>query len=228
MARVAVLLLVVAVTGACAVREPRAEAERLVKPPQLGPVRAELPGAVAPTLAAIDGLASLERGPSATDDACTIQGGSSFPFAKPWWDVSCNWKTTRYYGFDGDFGTRTKAVEDALVAAGWSVHEGADLAIGYYRENRGRPQGQYKYDASFLPDARYERFIGSQPWTVRVSWGEAGQVPRELTWAEPKEDYLHHEAVEVDRVRTYLDITSRHQYLLVMSVSARYFTRPLE
>lgn len=222
------VVLICAVMAGCAVREPRAEVERLVKPPQLGPVRAELPGAVAPALAGVDALASFERGPSSIEDTCTIEGGSSFPFTKPWWNASCNWKTTRYYGFDGDFGARTKDVENALVAAGWSVRESADRAIEYYRESRGRPEGEYEYDASFLPSAGYERFIGNQPWTVRVSWGEAGQVPRVFTWPEATEDYLHREAVEVDRVQTYRDITSRHQYLLVMSVNARYFTRSFE
>ncbi len=229
MSKVALLLLVFAATAACAVRDPRAEAEQLVKPPQLGPVRAGLPGAAAVTFAATDALEWLERGPSATEDACTIEPGNTKAlFSKHWWDVSCNWNTTRYYGFDGDFGTRTQAVNDALVAAGWSETDGLGLALSYYRDLHGRPEGDRKYDASYLPSVAYHRSIDDQSWTARLSWAEAGQVPEEFERVLPGGDYLYREATNVDRVQVHRDLTSRHQFVLIVSMDWRYFRRSLE
>ncbi|MEV6236365.1 hypothetical protein [Lentzea sp. NPDC051838] len=223
------LPLIFAVTAACAVSDPRAQAERLVKPPALGPVRAELAGQTTPTFAAIDALEWLERGPSATEDSCTLEPGNTKGiFTKQWWDVSCYWSTTRYYGFDGDFTARTQSLNDALITAGWPKANDLGMALDYYHEFHGRPEGTRKYDASFLPSVAYDGYLGNNRWTVRLSWGEAGQVPDEFERALPAVDYLHHEATEVDRVRVHREITSRHQYLLVVSVGTRYFTHSIE
>jgi hypothetical protein len=221
MSKVALLLLIFA--AACATSDPRAEAEQRVQPPKLGPVRAALPGAAAATFAATDALAWLERGPSATDDVCTFEPGNTKAiFAKQWWEVSCHWNTTRYYGFDGDFAARTQAVNDALIAAGWSDPRDLGLALTYYRDLHGRPEGKRKYDASNLPSVAYDRYVDNQPWTMRLSWTEVGQVPEEFERPLPKVDHLYREAAEVDRVQVHRDLTSRHQFVLVVSVGTRY------
>lgn len=218
-------LLPLVFVAACAGQDPRAEAEQLVKPPQLGPARAALPGAAAPTLAANDALTWLERGADATEDTCGMQAENSkgfFPDRS--WRVSCDWRTTRYYGFDGDFAERTQAVNDALVAAGWpKSDEALSAAIRFFRQTH-KPD----YDVSHVPPVVYGRYIGDQSWTVRLSWAEAGKVPPGFSAPRTSGEPLHREAAEVDREQVYRDLTSRHQFVLVYSVSARYFERTIQ
>lgn len=217
-------LLPLIFVAACAGHDPRVEAEQLVKPPRLEPVRAALPGAAAPTLAANEALTWLERGADATEDICGMHAEvhKGF-FPNQVWRVSCDWETTRYYGFDGDFAERTQAVNDALVAAGWpKSDEALSAAIRYFKQTH-KPD----YDASHVPPVVYGKYIGDQSWTVRLSWAEAGRVPPELSATRAPRDPLHREAAEVDREQVYRDLTSRHQFVLVHSVSARYFERTI-
>lgn len=218
-------LLPLVLVAACTSHEPRAEAEQLVLSPQLGPVRAALPGSAAPALAANDALPWLERGPDATEDTCGMQAEDSkgfFPDRS--WRVSCDWQTTRYYGFDGDFAERTHAVDDALVAAGWQESDGAvSKAIRYFEQTHGNG-----LDASRVPPVVYGKYVGEQSWTATLSWAEAGQVPPGFRTKPANEGYLRREAVTVDREQVHRDLTSRHQFVLVFSVSARYFERTIE
>ncbi|MEV6711756.1 hypothetical protein AB0M48_06870 [Lentzea sp. NPDC051208] len=222
MRRTALLPLVF--VAACTSHDPRAEAERLVKPPELGAERAALPGSAAPTLAATDALTWLERGPDATEDACGMQAEEwkGF-FPTQVWRVSCTWRTTRYYGFDGDFPERAQAVDDALVAAGWpKPDEALSSAIRYFRQTH-KPG----YDVSHVPPVAYHRYIGDQPWTVQLSWAEAGRVPAGFRTTRTPVEPLHREAAEVDPEQVHRDLTSRHQFVLVFSLSARYFERTI-
>lgn len=79
-----------------------------------------------------------------------------------------------------------------------------------------------------MPPVAYGRYIGDQSWTVRLSWAEAGRVPPGFSATGTPGDPLHREAAEVDREQVYRDLTSRHQFVLIVSVSTRYFTRSLE
>lgn len=49
-----------------------------------------------------------------------------------------------------------------------------------------------------------------------MTWAEAGQVPQDITWPQST------------RVQVFRDLTSRHQYVLVFSVSTFYFRTTLD
>lgn len=222
MRRAALLPLVF--VAACTSHDPRVEAEQLVKPPELGVERAALPGSAAPTLATTDALTWLERGPDVTEDACGMQAEDRKGFFPTQvWRVSCDWQTTRYYGFDGDFTERTQAVNDALVAAGWpKSDEALSSAIRYFRQTH-KPD----YDVSHVPPVVYGRYIGDQSWTVKLSWAEAGRVPPGFSATRTPAEPLHREAAEVNLEQVHRDLTSRHQFVLVFSLGARYFERTI-
>ncbi|MGW6931553.1 hypothetical protein ACWGE0_15980 [Lentzea sp. NPDC054927] len=223
-----VMVLLLGLT-ACGVNDPRGQAEELVRPPKLSQVRAGLPATASSALAVTDALPELEHGPTATEDACDLEPGNSGMFSlNRWWEVRCNWRTTRYYGFDGDFAARTQALHDALVAAGWSPGStSAMTAMDYYRQFYGQLLNGHQYTASNLPEAIYDGHLGNdQPWTVKVQWAEGADLPYEFGRATG--DFLHREATEVDREQVLRGLTSRHRYALIVSVATPYFMATVE
>jgi hypothetical protein len=158
-------------------------------------------------------------------ETCAVDSSSSFGSPDPH-TITCDASRRRQIGFDGDLVGRMREVDTSIRRTGWQpTNTGVEGPIEYYRQFRGRPEGQHAYGAGDLPGVGYDRpelpeAAGCITATlgIGVSWSEQLVPAVEGSLREAQSSVFERTSGPAPYA-TMTSLLARHDYVMVLTTS---------